>query len=70
VHWWTFEEETEGKKFFEGILPDENGLHGLKDDDPKLIEKLYSEGWLYSYPLADLSSTIAQDLEAILKSVE
>jgi len=68
--WWTFEVEAEGKKFFEGILPDENGTNGLKDEDPDAIEKLYREGWLYSYPLADLEFTVARDLGAILEFVE
>jgi len=68
--WWTFEDEAEGKKFYEGILPDENGLHGLKDDDPEAIEKLYGEGWLYSYPLSDLSFTVAKNSEAVIRFVE
>jgi hypothetical protein len=62
--------EADGKKFFEGILPDENGLHGLNDDDPKSIEKSYGEGWLYSYPLADLSFTVAKNSEVILKFIK
>jgi len=51
-------------------LPDENGLHGLNDDDPKSIEKLYSEDWLYSYPLADLSFVLAKNSDTILEFIK
>lgn len=68
AHWWTFDDEAEGKKFFEGILPDENGRNGMRDEDPKKIEKLYNEGWLYSYPLADLKFVVAE--EAVIKFIE
>ncbi|CAJ2514253.1 Uu.00g023720.m01.CDS01 [Anthostomella pinea] len=68
--WWTFKDEAEGKRFAEGILPDENGFHGLKADDPAEVERLYREGWLYSYPIRDCKFTVETEPGAVVRFVE
>jgi hypothetical protein len=36
----------------------------MRAKDPKATEKLYSESWLYSYPLGDLRFTFNRGSEA------
>lgn len=62
--WWSFEDETEGKKLSEGVLPDEDGWGGLADDDPEEVKKLYDQGWIYSYPLRSLSIELMNEEDA------
>lgn len=58
--WWSFEDETKGKKLIEGILLNEWGF-GLNSDDPEVVKQRESEGWKYSYPVEDLSFQIIRD---------
>ncbi|KAI0895015.1 hypothetical protein F4806DRAFT_497717 [Annulohypoxylon nitens] len=68
--WWTFEDEAEGKMFFEGMFPDEGGCFGLRAEDPAFVEERYKEGYLYSYQMNDLNYRVKENSPAIIKFVE
>lgn len=70
TNWWTFEDEAEGKKFFEGMLPNQYGSWDAKATGPEACEKHYSEGWIYSYPLFDLKFTVNGNQQAVIKFVD
>ncbi|KAI1390211.1 uncharacterized protein F4822DRAFT_229232 [Hypoxylon trugodes] len=70
VHWWTFEDEAEGKMFFEGIKSDEDGMWGLRDDDPAFVAERYKEGYIYSNNLRDFKYIVKEDPPATITFVE
>jgi len=61
--WWTFGDEAEGKRFREGVRPDEN-------ENIEETERLESEGWMYSYPVSDCRFVIKTEPMAVLRFVE
>ncbi|KAI0842899.1 hypothetical protein F5Y06DRAFT_256365 [Hypoxylon sp. FL0890] len=70
VFWWTFEDEAEGKMFYQGRFPDETGRRGLKVDDPEFVKARYAEGYIYSHPVLNLKYIVKEDPPAIIKFVE
>ncbi|KAI1213931.1 uncharacterized protein F4807DRAFT_206060 [Annulohypoxylon truncatum] len=68
--WWTFEDEAEGKMFFDGMFPDEDDCFGLRAEDPAFIEERYKEGYLYSYQMNDLKYSINEDSSTTIRFVE
>ncbi|OTA94424.1 hypothetical protein M434DRAFT_264712 [Hypoxylon sp. CO27-5] len=70
AYWWTFEDEAEGKMFFQGMFPSEDGISGLKSEDPAFVEQRYAEGYIYSYHPYDLKYKVKEDSPAIIRFVE
>ncbi|KAI1822080.1 hypothetical protein F4861DRAFT_420643 [Xylaria intraflava] len=65
--WWTFEDEAEGKRFLERELPDDDESDGFKSDDNGEMDRLYREGWLYSYPITDCIFTVKSEPRAVIR---
>ncbi|OTA69084.1 hypothetical protein K449DRAFT_383992, partial [Hypoxylon sp. EC38] len=51
------------------MFPSEDGISGLKSEDPAFVEQRYAEGYIYSYHPYDLKYKANEDSPAIIRFV-